>query len=97
MKLQPAETLLTGKWSSRDERSVADDTCLRIGELVRLHLRRLGHDARGWETLYRDPEDGRLWELTYPESHLHGGGPPQLRCLTFTEARAKFGDVASLP
>ena len=94
MKIQPTETLLSGKWLSRDGRAVGDEACDRINGLVRSHLRKLGHDASGWEVLYRDPDDGRLWELTYPQSELHGGGPPQLRCLTLDEALRKYGDVA---
>jgi hypothetical protein len=87
MKIQPTETQLTGKWLSRDGRGVADETCVRIKGLVRSHLRQLGRDASGWDVLYRDPDDGRLWELSYPQSELHGGGPPQLRCLMLDEAR----------
>ncbi len=94
MKIQPTETQLTGKWLSRNGRAVADETCERIHELVRSHLTRVGHDASGWEALYRDRNDGRLWELTYPQGALHGGGPPQLRCLTLEEARRKYGDAA---
>jgi hypothetical protein len=95
MKIQATETLLTGKWLSRDGRAAGDETCDRINELVRSHLRKLGHDASGWEVLYRDPDDGRLWELTYPQSELQGGGPPQLRCLRLDEARKKYGGVAA--
>ena len=40
--------------------------------------------------LYRDPNDNRLWELIYPQSEMHGGGPPELRNLTFNEARQKY-------
>ena len=94
MKIQPTETVLTGKWLSCGGRTVGDETCDRINDLVGSHLRKLGHDASGWEVLYRDPDDGRLWELTYPQSELHGGGPPQLRCLTLDEARKKYGDIA---
>ena len=94
MKIQPTETQLTGKWLSRDGRAVADETCERINELVRSHLRQLGRDASGWDVLYRDTDDGRLWELTYPQSELHGGGPPQLRCLAPDEARKKYGGIA---
>ena len=45
---------------------------------------------RGWETLYRDPDDGRYWERTFPQSGSDGGGPPQLRFLTDYEAKDKY-------
>jgi hypothetical protein len=38
-------------------------------------LKKLGHDQSSWDTLYRDPATGKLWEVTYPESQRHGGGP----------------------
>lgn len=94
MKIQPTETQLTGKWLSRDGRVVADETCQRIDDLVKSHLKELGRDSSGWHALYRDPDDGRLWELMYPQGHLQGGGPPQLRCLTLDEAKKKYGAVA---
>ena len=93
MKIEPTETQITGTWLSHDRRTIADEACERIGELVGSHLRQLGRDASGWGVLYRDPDDGRLWELTYPQSEMHGGGPPQLRCLTLDEARGKYGDI----
>jgi len=95
MKIAPSETLLTGKWLSREGRAFANETCDRINELVRSHLRELARDVSGWDALYRDPEDGRFWELTYPQSELHGGGPPQLRCLTLDEAKQKYGSITS--
>lgn len=95
MKILSTETQLTGKWLLRDGRAVADETCERINELVRSHFKQLGRDASGWDVLYRDPDDGRLWELTYPQSELHGGGPPQLRCMTLNEAKAKYGSIVS--
>jgi hypothetical protein len=94
MKIELVETILVGRWDSREGRVVPDDTCRRIDALVRTHLKELGRDATGWDALFRDPEDGRLWELTCPHSELHGGGPPQLRCVLVNEARAKYGDVA---
>ena len=93
MKIQPTETQLTGKWLSREGRVVVDETSERINELVRLHLTQLGRDASGWDMLCLDPDDGRLWELTYPQSELQGGGPPQLRCLTPDEAKQKYGRI----
>lgn len=72
---------------------MADETCQRIIDLTHHHLVELGRDASGWDALYRDSNDGRLWELIYPESELQGCGPPQLRCLSPNQARVKYGDV----
>jgi hypothetical protein len=36
---------------------------------------KLGNDQSGWDALYVDPATGKFWELTYPQGHLHGGGP----------------------
>lgn len=92
-KLQPNERLLTGRWIVQDGKVRADATCERIAWLLSNHLQKIADSARsgGWETLSRDPDDGRYWESTYPQSGLHGGGPPELRCLTADEAREKYG------
>lgn len=91
MDIKPSETVLTGQWILQGGRPVADDVCERILALTGSHLVKVGRDASGWNALYRDPNDGRYWELTYPQSELQGGGPPQLRCLTADEARQKYG------
>ena len=44
-----------------------------------------------WETLFRDPDDGRYWERVYPQGDLHGGGPPQLQVIDEAEAKRKYG------
>lgn len=94
-KINPSETLLIGRWLPGNQGgSIADDTCRRIDTLVRWHLTELGRDSGGWDALYRDPNDGRLWELTYPQSDVSGGGPPKLRYVTVEDARQKYGDVA---
>ena len=36
-------------------------------------------DLSGWEEKYVDGATGEIWILDYPESGLHGGGPPRLR------------------
>lgn len=89
------ETEITGKWLMSQGCVVADETCQRIVDLTNGYLLELGRDSSGWDTLYRDPNDGRFWELTYPKSDLQGGGPPQLRCILAEEVKGKYGEVAS--
>ena len=93
MKLNSAESELVGSWFMRDGHMVADAVANRIEELIQQHLIKLGADDSGWDMLYRDPEDGRLWELTYPQSDSHGGGPPALRCIDATHARRKYSQI----
>jgi hypothetical protein len=93
LKLQADERLLTGRWIVQDGKVRADATCERIAWLLSRHLQKVADSAQwgAWETLYRDPDDGRYWERTYPQGEMHGGGPPQLICLTVEEARQKYG------
>ena len=72
----------------------ADANARRIENLVHSQLREVGRDASGWDALYVDPHDGRLWELLYLESESQGGGPPTLRNLSVSAARVKYGDQA---
>jgi hypothetical protein len=88
-ELQPEEVDLLGKWERVDDRVVADETCDRIKRLTSGVLERIA--GGGWEILYRDPSDGRYWELTYPEGQMHGGGPPRLTYVSEPQARVKYG------
>jgi hypothetical protein len=90
--LQPNEIKITGKWEIVDGSIASNEDCVRIEEIVRTRFTLISRDSSGWEALYRDVEDGRLWELTYPESSYQGGGPPELRCLSVAEAKSKYGD-----
>lgn len=87
----PAEREIRGRWSTAGGKVEEDANCQRIDQLVTSALREIARDSSGWDVLYIDPADGRHWELTYPESDLHGGGPPMLRFLTAEEARSKYG------
>jgi hypothetical protein len=84
------ENELRGAWIVVRGRVAKDDVTERIEWLVAHSLRRLGTDASGWDTLFRDPADGRLWEMIYPQSEMQGGGPPLLRHLSPDAARAKY-------
>jgi hypothetical protein len=96
MKLQPGETLLTGSWVMENSQMHGDATCERIHWLIAHHLQKIADSPQwgAWETLYKDPDDDRYWERTYPRSGMHGGGPPQLKNLTTGEAEQEYGALA---
>jgi hypothetical protein len=56
-------------------------------------MQQLGNDQSGWDALYADPATGKFWELTYPQSHLHGGGPRQLSEISSSAARVKYANA----
>jgi Immunity protein 27 len=91
MKLGPEETDLTGKWEASGGRVIADTICRRIDQLIARELVEVSRLPSGWAVLYRDPQDARLWELTYSQGELHGGGPPRLTCIPEQEARERYG------
>ena len=95
LTLGPHETALIGRWLQTSHGTEGDDTSRRIETLAADHLERVGAEPTGWDTLYRDPRDGRLWEKTYPQSDLHGGGPPTLQCVTPEYAARKYGPQAA--
>jgi hypothetical protein len=95
MKIQPQETNLTGKWIAENGQIRADVTCERIQWLTSHHLKKItiSKESGGWETLFQDPDDKRYWEQFYPQSQIHGGGPPALKYLSSEEAKTKYGDT----
>ncbi|MGQ0430294.1 MAG: Imm27 family immunity protein [Gammaproteobacteria bacterium] len=87
------ETDLVGQWIAGSRKLKADTTCDRIGWLVSEYLVPLSADSGGWDELYRDPETGYLWERSWPQPELNGGGPPRLARIEPAAARAKYGQV----
>lgn len=92
--LSAPETDLIGSWLPRKHKLLPDPLCQRIQRLVECHLVELAVVQSGSETLYRDPNDGRLWELSWPQFSLPGGGPPRLTHVTADAARLKYGAAA---
>jgi Immunity protein 27 len=92
MRLMPDETDLIGNWIKKGSRVVADSIEMRIDELITHDLLKIAisPECGVWETLYRDPNDGRYWELTYPHGEMHGGGPRRLHYLANDAATAKY-------
>jgi len=94
-ELAPEEVELRGNWIAQPDRSVVGDTAEeRIEWLTTQKLERIANDSSGWDILYRDPRDGRLWELTYPRGEMHGGGPRRLCIISRDEAAVKYERAA---
>ena len=88
--IAPLETTIVGNWKIENGRLVADDAAKKIETLIQSWLVKISESTDGWSVLYLDQTDGRYWELTYPESRLHGGGAPSLTCISIKEATKRF-------
>ena len=86
---RPDEVVIEGRWLFAKGKMVADEAALRIDDLTASYLEFISA-IDGWSILYRDPQDGRLWEQTYPHSARHGGGPPRLAVVTLEEAQKRY-------
>jgi len=91
--LQSHESVLVGNWQLIDGRMVGDAVTKHIESLLGRSLSEVAASSSFWEKLYRDPRDKRLWELTFPQSETHGGGPPTLRQVTPQYAARKCGPL----
>ena len=88
--LQSHETELRGEWVVAGNQVTGNAICERIAWLIQSRLNRVASANHGWDTLFRDPHTDRFWELTYPHSEWHGGGPPMLRAISLSDAQAKY-------
>ncbi len=91
MPIRPEEIEIRGQWIRVGGKITGDEAEKRIDVLIHGELEKLGKDTTGWEILYRDPSDGRLWELTWPKGEMHGGGPKRLHVIDPAEAHRKYG------
>jgi hypothetical protein len=89
-QILPTESEIAGSFITRDDRTTANAEVARIGKLVDGYLEKITASTDGWSVLYKDPNDGRLWELTYPNSGAHGGGAPRLKHISRDEAAKRY-------
>ena len=94
MLLRPDEhelfvRVIDGKWDAA--------TSARIHWLISQHLQKCAITVEGWSMLYRDPQDGRFWEHTYPHSEMHGGGPAKRAVLSEEAAQQKYSLPSAPP
>jgi len=94
VSIDRSETIIRGNWEMVNGRMIEDGVCRRIRSLIEVSLQQVAVSKDGWEKLFLDPSDGRYWELSYPESKMHGGGPPTLRLASVETILQKCG-VAS--
>ncbi len=57
-----------------------------IDLLLGTDLLKVADTDGGWRSLYRHRVTGYLWELSYPHSEMHGGGPRNLKQLPLDTA-----------
>jgi hypothetical protein len=69
---------LKDEWVMRDGRMIAEGDSISIDTLL-VDLERVADKDGGGTTLYRHRKTGAFWELSYPQSGMHGGGPRRLR------------------
>ncbi len=72
------------------EKITSDDSCERIEWLISKVLKKIATDKSGWEMLYKDPKDNRLWLMYFPQGEMQAGGPPSLRLIIKDEVKLKF-------
>ena len=95
--LNANEVSLVGEWLFDAGKVIGALVCQRIEQLVANHLVERARSADGWSTLYQDPADGRLWEHTYLQGHLQGGGPPALTCVAPAYAHSRYAFPVKAP
>ncbi len=89
--LRPDEEWLEGAWEVAPDGALhPDPVWQRIRWLAANALERVARRDGGWAVLYRDPGDGRLWELTFPSGTLLDGGPPRLDAISPEDARRRY-------
>jgi hypothetical protein len=68
---------IIGKWIFKNGEVITDSNCKVIESMIKNDLTKLETSDDGWTIRYKG-NDGEIWELSYPESELQGGGPPRL-------------------
>jgi hypothetical protein len=78
--MAPSEDL-RDVWYSEDGKPNARGDAAAIDEMLATKLEEVRTDSAGWVVIFRHRDTNKLWELSYPQSELHGGGPRRLRLI----------------
>jgi hypothetical protein len=55
------------------------------------NLVQLKVDDVSWKVLWENPQTGEFWKEYFPQSEVHGGGPPEFLKISEQQARQEFG------
>lgn len=50
-------------------------------------------DDVNWNVLHRNPATGEYWKEFFPQSEMHGGGPPVFMKISEEEAKREFKKI----
>jgi hypothetical protein len=89
-ELKPEENKQIGGNIQIENKFIEDEVSKRINWLIQNRLKKIAKDESGWLILYQDPNDNRYWELSYPQSEIHGGGMPMLVNISKELAYSKY-------
>ncbi len=77
--MSTSSKVLRDIWVNSGGDVIAEGDAGTIDDWLAGKLERIAGADGGWRILYRNRETACYWELTYPDSGLHGGGPRVLR------------------
>lgn len=66
-------------WHAEDGKVTACGDVAAIDEMLATKLEEVRTEEGGWVIVFRHRDTHQFWELSYPQSELHGGGPRRLR------------------
>lgn len=88
--IAPTEFEIVGGFERKEGHLRPNANSHRIAELRNNLLQKIAGSARHFSVLYRDPNDGRYWELVSRNPEGHGGGTKSLIFISDNEAKIKY-------
>lgn len=88
--IAPTEYEIVGGFERKGGQVKPNANSLRIAELRCNLLQEIAASAEHYSVLYRDPNDGRYWELVSQNPEGHGGGTKSLVFISDNEAKVKY-------
>lgn len=85
-----SKQIITGKWIKEGKNIIKDSNCALIKKKLTNDLIKVAISIDGWDILFKGRNFDLYWELTYPQSELHGGGPARLESFNYNEIKNKY-------